>query len=233
MQKKFKILKKKRTEKYDYVVAKEQPMSYATESLQKTIINLEYANVDKKYTTIQFTSTLMGEGKTTTLMNVAYLLQQRGKNVLIVDLDLRRPKIHQIFNNANTKGLNDYLLDNISKDELINKSNDFNLDYIVTGTKTDAISNVLNSKKLNELIKSLKEQYDYVLIDTPPVLAVSDSLTISSFVDGVIYIVSQDYALKKDVKDGVQTLRRTNPNIIGAIMTQVKVKGLKYYEYYE
>lgn len=233
MKKRYKFLKKRREEDYTYVVTKEQPLSYTTESLQKTVINLEYANIDKKYNTLQFTSTLMGEGKTTTVVNVAYLLAQRGNKVLLIDLDLRRPKVHHIFDCPNEDGINDYLIDKIDKTKLINKSEELKVDYILSGTKTDAISNVLNSAKIKTLIKELKEEYDYILIDTPPVLAVSDSLIISSYVDGVVYIVSQDYALKKDVKDGFNTIKRTNPNIVGTIMTQVKVKGLKYYEYYE
>ena len=85
------VFKKKRVEDYTYVIAKEEPLTYVTENLQKTILNLEFANVDNKYKIIQVTSTVQSEGKTTILSNLAYLLAQRGKKVLVVDLDLRRP----------------------------------------------------------------------------------------------------------------------------------------------
>jgi len=106
-------------EDYRHIVAKELPLSFAAESVHKTLINLEYVNVDKTLKVIQVSSTLMGEGKSTLLINLAYVLKQRGKKVLTVDLDLRRPKIHRIFDVANEHGLTDYLAGKITREQLI------------------------------------------------------------------------------------------------------------------
>src|SRR5690554_2436050 len=103
---------------YPYVVSKEKPLSFSSEEYQKTVINLEYVNVDGKYKVIQLTSTIGSEGKSTTVANLAYLLGIN-KKVLILDLDLRKPKVHRIFEHPNENGLTDYLLGNIDKKTLI------------------------------------------------------------------------------------------------------------------
>ena len=229
-----KLFKKVRLEDYNYLVAKEEPLSQVTEELQKVIINLEYANVDKKYQVIQFTSTMAGEGKTTLIGNLGYLLKERRKKVIILDLDLRRPKINRVFNVPNDKGLTNYLLDQIDEKQLIRKSEEFNIDYIICGEKTSAISNILSSDKLENLINKLRENYDYILIDSPPVLAVSDALMIAKLSDGIIYTIAYNKASKKAVKEGIKNLTKTETPIIGTVLTQVNKKGKNtYYNYYE
>lgn len=220
-----KLLKFERNERYEYVVTKEQPLSYATESFQKFLINLDYVNIDGNYKVIQFTSTLASEGKTTFITNVAYLLGQRNKKVVIVDLDLRRPKVNRVFEVPNKDGLTDFLSGKIPYDVMLNKNHEkMGVDYIVAGEKTTAVTNVLQANKLKDLIEKLKEEYDYVLLDTPPVIAVSDALYIAKHVDGVVFVVAQNAAKKALVKEAIQTLNRNNVPIIGTILTQVDLK---------
>lgn len=226
------ILKKAREEDYTYLVAKEQPLSYVTENLQKTILNLEFANVDGNYKVIQFTSTVQSEGKTTLVSNLAYLLAERGKKVIVLDLDLRRPKIHRVTGVPNDNGLNDYLLGEKDLNEIIRGTNGLNIDYIVTGKETTAINNALTSNKLKDLIAKLREDYDYVLLDTPPTHVVSDSYYIAKMVDGIIYVIGQNIAKKQDLKRAFNELKKTNTPIIGAIMSQVKIKKTEKYYYY-
>jgi protein-tyrosine kinase len=217
-----------RAENYHYIVTKEQPLSYTTESFQKVLINLDYVNIDGDFKVIQFTSTLASEGKTTFISNFAYLLGQRGKKVVIVDLDLRKPKVNRIFEAPNQDGLTDYLSGKIPYDKLIQHSDKLGIDYIVSGEKTTAVINVLEAKKLEELIKQLRTEYDFVLLDTPPVIAVSDALYIAKRADGVIFVVAQSIAKKGLVKEAVQTLKRNDVKIIGTILTQVDVKRGEY-----
>jgi protein-tyrosine kinase len=226
--KKFGFFNQNRLEKYDYIVTKEQPLSFVTESFQKVIVNLDYINLDGKYKVIQFTSTLAAEGKTTFISNLAYLIAKKGKRVVLVDLDLRKPKIHRVFDVPNVFGLNDYLLDKINYEALVRKSQYENLDYINVGEKTTAIINVLEAEKLKDLVKKLREEYDYVLLDTPPVIAVSDALFISKISDGVIFIVAQNIAKKNLVKEAIQTFKSRNINILGTILTQVDLKSKEY-----
>lgn len=227
-----KLFKKRRNENYNYLIAKEQPLSYVTENLQKTILNLEFANVDNKFKVIQITSTIQSEGKTTVLSNIAYLLAERGKKVLIMDLDLRRPKLHRIVNKANENGLTDYLLGEKKLEEVIGNGDQFNFDYLVAGKTTTAITNALMSQKLINLLQTLKEKYDYILLDTPPTYVVSDAYYIAKITDGIIYVIGQNLARKRDVKEGLAELNKIGTPIIGSIISQVKLrKGQQYYYY--
>ncbi len=226
--KKISIFNGERNERYDYLVTKEQPLSFTAESFQKVIINLDYANLDHHMKVIQFTSTLASEGKSTFVSNLAYLLAQKDKKVILLDLDLRKPKMHRVFNAPNKNGLNDYLSDKISYDQLIKHSESFGFDYIITGEKTTAVVNVLESEKMKSLIAKLRETYDYVLLDTPPIIAVSDALYVSRNADGVIFIVAQGVAKKQLVKEAIQTLKNNNVHIIGTVLTQVDLKSGAY-----
>ena len=226
--KQIKLFNGERNERYDYLVTKEQPLSYTAESFQKVIINLDYANIDGKIKVVQFTSTLVSEGKSTFASNLAYLLGQKNKKVVLIDLDLRKPKMHRVFNVANKDGLNDYLSGKIQYDQVIKHSEKFDFDFIVTGEKTTAVVNVLESAKMKELIQKLRENYDYVLLDTPPVIAVSDALYVARNADGVIFIVAQGVAKKSLVKEAIQTLKNNNVHIIGTVLTQVNLKSGEY-----
>lgn len=226
--KQIKIFNGERNERYDYLVTKEQPLSYTAESFQKVIINLDYANIDGKIKVIQFTSTLASEGKSTFVSNLAYLLGQKNKKVILIDLDLRKPKMHRVFNVANKDGLNDYLSGKIQYEHVIKHSEPFGFDFIVTGEKTTAVVNVLESAKMKELIAKLRENYDYILLDTPPVIAVSDALYVARNADGVIFIVAQGVAKKSLVKEAIQTLKANNVHIIGTVLTQVNLKSGEY-----
>ncbi|MBM7452818.1 capsular exopolysaccharide synthesis family protein [Acholeplasma morum] len=232
----MKILEKKSQGNYEYLVSRDSPNSFVTESLQKTIINLEYANIDGKYKIIQFTSSVQSEGKTTLISNLAYLLAQRGKKVLTVDLDLRRPKLNRVYGVINKDGLTDYLLGKIDKNSLINHSED-KVDFITTGEKTTSITNVLQSAKLLALFEELKKDYDYILLDTPPVIVVSDALFVNRIADGIIFVVAHAKAKKALVKEAISSLSKTTTPIIGFCMTQYKVsRGSKYgytYKYYD
>ena len=227
-EKKVKLFAPERNERYDYVVTKEQPLSYTTESFQKVLINLDYANVDNKIKVIEFTSTLASEGKSTFVSNLAYLMGQKNRKTILIDLDLRKPKGHRVFNSPNKNGLTDYLSGKVPFENLIMHSDELGIDYIVTGEKTSSIVNILEAQKLADLINRLREMYDYILLDAPPVIAVSDALYISKLADGVIFIVAQGVAKKTLVKEAIQTLRHSNVHIIGTVLTQVNLKAGEY-----
>lgn len=228
MSKKKNIFASERNERYDYIVTKEQPLSYTSESFQKVLINFDYANIDQKIKVIEFTSTLASEGKSTFVSNLAYLMGQKNKKVVLIDLDLRKPKGHRVFNSPNKDGLTDYLSGKISYEKLIKHSDEFGIDFIVTGEKTTAVINVLEAQKLADLVTTLREHYDYILLDAPPVIAVSDALYISKLADGVIFVVAQGVAKKAIVKEAIQTLKHSNVHIIGTVLTQVSLKGGEY-----
>ena len=222
--KKNKFFKRERLARHNYIITKEQPFSYVSEAFQKTLVNLEFVNVDGNFKVIHFTSSLAGAGKTTFVANIAYLLGQKNKKVVIVDLDLRKPKVNRIFDDSNIDGVTDYLNGKISYEELLKYSEDLKINYVVAGARTLSVVNVLESNKLKDLIKKLSDEFDYVLIDSPPVIAVSDALYIAKLVDGVVFIVAQNEGKKTIINEAVNILKQNKVNIIGSVFTQVSVK---------
>lgn len=227
------MFKKRREENYHHIETETNPNSHVSYAIQKFVINLEFVNLDRKYKVIQVTSTLASEGKTTLVGNLGYLLGQKGYKTLIVDLDLRKPKINRIFNHANVNGLNEYLIGKITKEELIVKS-DKGIDFIPTGVSTGSIHSILESDKLLELVETLKDDYDYIILDTPPMQVNADALLISRLADGVLYVVGNNIVKKNIVKEGVNTLLRREVPILGVILTQVKLpRRQQHYYYYD
>ncbi len=227
----MRLFRKAREENYDFLESVERPNSYVTESIQKLIINLEYANVDKKYKAIQITSTLQSEGKTTLAGNIGYLLAQRGRKTIVVDLDFRKSKINRIFSVPNDVGVTNYLSGSASLNEVIKKS-DIGVDFITSGEKTSSVAYLLESKKIMEMMAELKEQYDYIILDSPPVQVNADAMFISKITDGVIYVIGYDSVKKNLIRESIDSLRRTNTPIIGIAFTQVKLKRRNSYYYY-
>jgi len=203
-------------------------MSYITEAYQKFLANLEYVNVDKKYKTIQITSSLSGEGKSTFLANIAYLLSQKNNKTILIDLDLRKPKVHRIYDIENSNGITDLLAERTTLDKAIKKNKHQGFDVIPSGERTTTIINLIESQKMNQLILSLREKYDYILIDSPPVINVSDALYISKFADAVVFAISQSQTKKSVAKEAVKLLRQNNVNVIGTVITQIDLKNRRY-----
>lgn len=226
-----KLFQRERLSDYSYLITYEQPMSYHAEAFQKALVNLEYVNVDGNLKAIQFTSSLAGAGKSTFVSNMAHLMGKKGKKVVILDLDLRKPKLNRVFKVANENGITDYLSGKISFENLVRYDEKFKVHYILAGEKTTAVVNVLEAQKLKDLIAKLKETFDYVLLDSPPVLAVSDPLYIARLADGVIFIVAQDEAKKSVINEAISTLKQNHVNVIGSVFTQVNIKEGELYAY--
>lgn len=213
---------------YNIIWTKEKPLSYITESFQKLIANLEYVNVDKSYKVIQITSSISSEGKTTFLSNLAYLLSKKGKKTIIIDLDLRRPKVHRVYDVANDTGVTDLLSGRVELDQAIKKDEHKGFDALTSGEKTSAIINLLESKKLKDIIKKLRMQYDYIFLDSPPVINVSDAIYISRLADSLLFLVSHNSTKKGLVKEAVKLLKQNNVNILGIVINQVDMKRTQY-----
>ena len=225
---KNKLFKRNRLLPYNYIWTRENPISYITEEFQKFLANLEYVNVDKKYKVIQVTSSLTREGKSTFISNIAYLLAQKGHSTVLIDLDLRKPKIHRIYDCENNNGITDVLSGKISLDLAIKKDKKYKFDVITSGEKTTAVVNLIQSEKMKKLISDLKERYDYVLIDSPPVINVSDALYISNLSDSLIFVVAHKVVKRGIARDAMNLLRQNKINVLGVVMTQVDLKKSKY-----
>lgn len=220
---------KKKTNKREIILI-EDVSSIQSEALQKLQINIEFSSIDEKLKVLAITSSSQGEGKSTTIANLANLYALKGKKILLIDLDLRRPTVHYYFNLANEKGITDYCSDKVSEKELINKIKP-GLDIIVRGEDTPFPTKVLESNKINDLINRLKDQYDYILLDTPPISVVSDALLVSRYAEGFVFVAEQSRTKKSDLKESLKVLKNHNVNLIGVVLTRVKVTKQKYNYY--
>lgn len=230
MSKLKRMLKKdKHKSNYEVTVATNPESSYA-ESFRKIPIDLKFAYVDKEPRIIQITSSLAGEHKTTTAANLAAVYVELGYKVIVVDCDLRRPKFHRIANVLNDDGLTNYLIDKISFQDLIKKSI-YNFDVITAGESVPFPHVALRSEKFKALIEQLRNEYDYIIIDTPPTLLVTDSLIISEAVDTTLFVINQRNTKKSDVKEAIQLLKESNANLSGIILSNVNKRITNYSKY--
>lgn len=197
-----------------------------------------FSNTVDSSRTIVFSSSLPVEGKTATAANMAVAFSQLQKRVLIIDTDLRRPSLHRLFKVRNVPGLTGYLSGKFSFDDaVIQKTNIENIWIIPSGLIPPNPTELLNSKEMKILVEEVKKQFDVILLDTPPVLAVVDTLIISSLADSVILIVQHEKTTRKSLLKTVDELTKAKAKILGVIFNQVKMrKGdyfyMDYYQYY-
>lgn len=226
----FLKLKRKTKRNYD-IVFLSQPNSLHAEAYRKIPINLEYANIDEKIKLIHITSAMPGENKTTTAINLAATYVELNKKVLLLDLDLRRPKVHRYFNVPNDQGLTNYLIDQLDYNDLIIQT-ELGIDLITSGPEVPSPHVILRSEKLHKLLERLVAEYDYVIIDSPPVLLVTDSLIIAKSVDATLFVVNEKLSRKGEVLSSIKLLRENNANLAGIIVTGKTPKvGHRYYNY--
>ena len=218
------------------IITNLEPSSSASEAYRRIKVALDFAAIDNDNRVIQICSSISSEGKTTTLLNIAAAYAESKKKVVVVDLDLRKPRCHRAFKVENKDGLNDVLLGNVELSSAIKHSETLGFDLLNSGKKTSNISYVIASNQLKSVIEELKKIYDIVLIDCPPVLAFSDAVVISSFCDAALFIVSQLRTDRKTAKEGIKILKENNVNIIGCVFTEISNKksmaGHYYYNSY-
>ena len=213
---------------------KENPTSLLAEAYRGLRTSLEYSSVDKQLKSLVITSSNPGEGKSTVSSNLAFILSQGGKKVIVVDADLRKPTIHKKFKVDNREGLAEILIGkkNISE---VSKKIEENIYVITAGKKTPNPAEMVSSKAMEELIEILKRKYDYVIIDTPPVRTISDGVVLAAKADGAILVVRAGKTKSIDVVKGYKELERVKANIVGSVLNAVdnKRNGYYYYYYYE
>ena len=196
----------------------------------RTSILLSHAESPPK--TIAFTSALPGEGKTATLANMAVAFSQLEEKVLVVDSDLRKPRLHRIFKVKNIGGLSGYLTGKVSIEDAVQKTNVENIWLIPSGPIPPNPAELLNSEKMKGMMDELKKRFDVILFDSPPLLVVVDAVIISSFVDGTVFIIEVGKTTRKPFLQAVEELKRAKAKVIGVLFNEVKAKGEGYYSPY-
>ena len=184
--------------------------------------NIQYINKDEKSTAIMLTSTTPANGKTFVTANLAITLAQANKRVILVDSDIRKPRLHKVFELENTMGLSDYLR-NSSDGLYIRKTNIENLSIVTAGTMVNNPSELIGQEKFKKTIEALKEKYDYVIIDSSPILMVTDSILVSRVVDATILIAIYNKTRIDDLKSAVRRINYVGGNVAGVVVNRTKV----------
>lgn len=232
----FKKKKQDTNENTRKIVYTEDAPKRIIEGYNRLKDNVLYMSADGNNKVIQFESAVAGEGKTSITCNLAVSLGLTDKKVVVVDLDFRKPKDHIVFEQSKDIGISEYLLGTATREQIIKHTKYQNVDLITGGEKIHNSSLVLVSEVFKNLIKSLKDEYDYVLLDCAPVLQISDYIHISKVSDGVIFVVAYGKTIKNQAADAVKELKRNDINILGTVFSMYDRKkdrgyGYKYYYY--
>ena len=216
------------------IITINDPKSPISESYRGIRTSIQFSNLDKNIKVINVTSSKQGEGKTTILSNLATTFANLEKKVLILDGDLRNPTIHRIFELTNVCGLTDVLLEEKSFEECVHCTDTKNLHVLTCGTIPPNPSELLASNKMTEFINKLKENYDYVFIDTPPIGVVTDAGIISTYSDGCVFVVGAKEVEIEMVKISIERLENVGANILGSILNKFEVSknSSNYYNNY-
>lgn len=216
------------------IISYNDPKSVISEQYREIRTNIEYSNVDQNTKTILVTSSDKNEGKTTTVSNLAVSFANLNKKVLIIDCDLRNASIHKMFRLNNIYGLTDILAKDRAVDKCIQETELENLYVLTAGAIPPNPAEILSSEKMKNLIEDLKNIYDYIFIDTPPIGLVTDAGALSSFIDGVVLVVKSESIEKKYLEETKKKLDAVDARILGAILNSYKSeqKDYDYYSYY-
>lgn len=219
--------------KKNKLVTIEQPKSVISESYRTLRTNIHFSSFDKRIKTIIVTSSVPGEGKSTICANLAVVMAENGYKTILIDCDQRSPRQHKLFNTSNEKGLSDLLVGNIEFSEAVQKTEVPYLNIITSGTKPPNPSELVASEKMKNFIENLKEAYDYIILDTPPVIIVTDAQLLSTYADGCVLVVASSEVEKAAAVKAKELLEKVNAKILGVVLNKVNVKHKgSYYHYY-
>jgi len=193
--------------------------------------NLQFAGLDKPVQVVVISSANPTEGKTTTAANLAISIAQSEKRVLLLDCDLRKPAIHKFFGIANSRGLTNILAENIHYQELCITAGIGNLDIITCGPKPPNPSELLGSSRMAAFLECIRQDYDMIVIDSPPVLPVTDAAVLSRIVDGIILVLGCGTTTVEMAVRAKDNIEKVGGRIIGTVINNIPTKGNGYYYY--
>lgn len=224
--------KKKVMEHKRKLVTKNDPKSPISEQYRTIRTNIQFSSVDEEIRTIMVTSSGPGEGKSTTTANLAVVFAQQGKRVLLVDADLRKPTVHYTFNLMNTSGLTSVLTNQMTLMESIKAIDMKNLFILSSGPIPPNPSELLGSKAMDYFMKAALDEFDIILFDTPPVLAVTDAQILSNKCQGTILVAGSGKAEKDQLVKTKDLLEAAQGKLLGVVLNNKKMKESQHYYYY-
>lgn len=209
------------------------PRSPAAEAYRLTRTSISFSSVDHYLSSLLITSPGPGEGKSTSTANLAVAFAQEGRNVLIIDGDLRRPVQHKIFGLPNIQGLTNVLVTGRSLQEAVQETSEPRLHLLTSGPLPPNPAELVGSNSLKRLLQEAKSSYDLVILDSPPVTMVTDATILASFLDGTILIISANQTTRDMAQKAKKLLTGVNAKILGVILNKVSSNSRDYYYYYQ
>ncbi|MCW5557703.1 MAG: polysaccharide biosynthesis tyrosine autokinase [Verrucomicrobiae bacterium] len=211
---------------------KEGPESPHAEAYRVLRTNLLFSRKDPNLRTITVVSGGAGEGKSTTLFNLATIFAQQGSRVLIVDSDLRRPSLHKLFNVSNAIGLTNYLLKQNRLEEVVQTTSVPTLDFLPSGKLPSSSMGILNSSAMRAFVDEAKSRYDFVFFDSPPIMGVSDASVLASEVDLAILVVQYRKYPQQMTLRAKQMVEKVGGRLMGVVLNNINISQDSYYYYY-
>lgn len=208
-----------------------RPNSTFGEAIRSIRTALMLSSVDRPPKTVLITSSIPGEGKTSTSLSIASTAAKSGQRVIILDCDLRNSSLHAYLNVPNQRGLSDFLAGQAELEDVIEIHPASTLHYITAGSRAPNPTDMLSSDEMRGLIRRLSDMYDMVILDTPPLMAVSDALVLMRDVDRTLFLVRWEKTRRETVLAGIKQALEAGANIAGTVLTQVNVKKHASYDY--
>jgi capsular exopolysaccharide synthesis family protein len=215
------------------LVSKGVPGNFA-EAFRAVRTNVLFSSAQPGMRSIVVTSTGPGEGKSMVASNLAVSLAQAGQRTLLIDADLRRPKAHEIFEISQEPGLSNLLVGNAKANEAVRKSGVAGLWLIPSGRMPPNPAELLGSQRLRDFLASLKDHFDWVIIDSPPVMAVTDAALVAHSATGVVFVVGAEMTSRHAAKTAIDQLQQVDARFVGAVLNRVNLEKNSYYysQYY-
>ena len=207
--------------------------SIVTEQFRTLRTNINFSMPDKELKTLIFTSASPGEGKSTVAANSAVVFAQEGKRVLLVDADMRKPTVHYTYHVTNTIGLSNLLTRQAILEDVLKDTEIENLQLITCGPIPPNPAELIGSQTMERMMVEMKEKFDVIIFDAPPVLSVADAQILSNKCDGTILVMSSGETEKTELLKAKEALVSSNANIIGVVLNNFELsKDHHYYQYY-
>lgn len=200
------------------------PVSHVAEAYRRLYNNIRFSNPDSEHNMLVVTSATKGEGKTTSISNLAIAIAESGKRVLIMDCDYRRPRIHRVYGIAKEPGTANHLFDDSDLNDVVVQSVIPGVDLLPAGTEPPSPGLAINSQKMKQLLEKLRSEYDYVLIDTPPYGITTDAAPLIKMSDGVILVTRFNLTTTPELDQILENLSNINANVIGTVLNEYDPK---------
>ena len=215
------------------LIAQHDPRSAAAEAYRTLRTNIRFAGLDSPCRTVVVTSASPGEGKTTTVANFGIAAAQASARVCLVDSDMRRPSLHHLFGLPNTRGLTTALLEGQTFAALSQATRIPNVSLLTSGPLPPNPAELVASQRMHECLEAAMQDFDLVLLDSPPVASVSDALTLSAQCEGVMLVVRAGQVPQAVIRRTVEHIEAVRGRILGVVLSSVNMsRDGEYYDYY-